>query len=120
LAEIFLTGCQGFGYVPVSIIQILPGSYNKRKQSTVFRCASLHYKPRLLRALLLQKLGEIFSFCFGNWVPSSPLMGSVVRIKIAVSFSVLDSTRSHIVIRSVVLGALVGKEQNALRSVGCQ
>jgi hypothetical protein len=60
LAALFLTWCQGFGFVPVSTIQIHPGSYNKRKQSTVFRCALLHYKPRLLRALLLQKPCEIF------------------------------------------------------------
>jgi Zn-dependent protease with chaperone function len=52
-----LTWCQGFGFVPVSIFQIHTGSYNKRKQSTVFRCALLHYKPRLLRALLLQNAG---------------------------------------------------------------
>jgi hypothetical protein len=29
----------------------LASNANKRKQSTVFRCALLHYKPRLLRAL---------------------------------------------------------------------
>jgi hypothetical protein len=93
--------------------------HNKRKQSTVFRCALLHYKPRLLRALLPQKSG-LNIFIFDKWVPSSALLSSEARIKFAVSFSVLRLTRSHVVSRSVVQGALVGNAQNALRSVGCQ